>query len=169
VSVNAFVNRYDDLRTTEFVDGSFRLRNGAEGITYGLESWGSAQLLPSWRLSLGAATLWKDLHDKPGHTELIPRNSLGNDPKWQLTARSEHELGKRLQLTIDARAIGEIDQAPKIGSYVEAGGRLSYRVTPEVELFVAGRNLLHRTHLENNDPAAELATRSIYAGARAQF
>jgi iron complex outermembrane receptor protein len=170
ISVNGFVNFYDDLRSTEFVDGHFQLMNGQEGRTYGIEAWGNAQLLPWWRASLGITTLWKDLHDKPGHTELIPRNSLGNDPGWQVTGRSDFDLTSRLQLSIDARAVGRIEQDPEIGSYVEAGGQLSYQASRQIELFVAGRNLLHRTHLESNDPtAAQLARRTVYAGARARF
>ena len=170
LSVNGFVNFYDDLRTTEFVDGHFQLMNGAEGRTYGVEAWGTAQLSPWWRASLGVSTLWKDLHDKPGHTELVPRNSLGNDPNWQLLGKSEFALGKRLQLSIDARAVGRIRQAPRIPGYVEAGGQLSFAASKQIELFVAGRNLLHRTHEESNDPgAAQLARRTITAGARARF
>jgi iron complex outermembrane receptor protein len=170
ISVNGFVNFYDDLRSTEFVDGHFQLMNGQEGRTYGIEAWGNAQLLPWWRASLGITTLWKDLHDKPGHTELIPRNSLGNDPGWQVTARSDFDLTSRLQLSLDARAVGRIEQDPEIGSYVDAGGQLSYQASRRIELFVAGRNLLHRTHMESNDPTgAQLARRTVYAGARARF
>ena len=44
------------------------------------------------------------------------------------------------------------------------------RLTEHVELFVAGNNLLHRTHAESNDPGrAQLAERSVYAGARLRF
>ena len=58
----------------------------------------------------------------------------------------------------------------KSARYVEAGGQLSYQLTQAIELFVAGRNLLHRTHLESNDPgSAQLAKRTIYGGARARF
>lgn len=169
VSVNGFVNLYDDLRTTELVNGSFQLQNGKKGTTYGFEAWGTAQLRPSWRASLGVATLWKDLKDKDGHFDFIPRNSIGNDPVWQVTARSDLALTSRLQLTIDGRAVRRIKQEPQIGSYIEAGGQLSYQVRPELELFVAGRNLLHDTHAESNDPSGQLATRSVFAGMRTRF
>jgi iron complex outermembrane recepter protein len=169
-SINGFVNFYDDLRTTEFVNGVFTLANGSEGRTYGIEAWGNAQIAPWWRVALGGSTLWKDLHDKPGHTELIPRNSLGNDPPWQVIGRSDFDLSSRLHLDLRARAVGPIRQAPRIDSYVEAGGQLSYDVAQRIELFVAGRNLLHRTHEESNDPdSAQLAKRMIWAGARARF
>ena len=170
VSINGFVNFYKDLRSTEFVDGHFQLMNGEEGRTYGIEAWGNAQLRPGWRASLGVSTLWKDLHNKPGHLDFAPRNSLGNDPAWQVVGRTDIDLSSRLHFNLDARAVGRIDQEPQIGSYEDAGGQLSFDASKRIELFVAGRNLLHRTHLESNDPsAAQLARRTIYAGARARF
>ena len=86
------------------------------------------------------------------------------------TARTDLDLTSRLHFTLDARAVGPIDQAPKIGSYQEAGGEIAFDATKRIELFLAGRNLLHATHLESNDPTgAQRARRAIYAGARARF
>jgi hypothetical protein len=43
-------------------------------------------------------------------------------------------------------------------------------VTDDIELFVAGRNLLQETHLESNDPdQGQRAQRSIVAGSRLRF
>ncbi|HWC56012.1 MAG TPA: TonB-dependent receptor [Sphingomicrobium sp.] len=169
-SINGFVNFYDDLRSTEFVNGSFMLENGSQGHTYGIEAWGNAQLAPWWRVAFGVSTLWKHLHDKPGHTELIPRNSLGNDPPWQIIGRSDFDLAKRLHLNIRARAIGPIRQAPRVDSYVEASGELSWDATNRFQLFLAARNLIHKTHEESNDPtSAQLAKRMVYAGVRARL
>ena len=170
VSINGFVNIYDDLRTTEFVGSGFQLRNGAKGTTYGIEAWGNAQLAPWWRVWLGASTLWKDLHAKSDRVDFAPRNTFGNDPGWQLIGRSEFDVSPDLQVSLNARAVDGIDQDPEIDGYVEVGGRVAYRVSQDVEFFIAGRNLLHRTHEESNDPGAgQLARRSIYAGARAKF
>jgi iron complex outermembrane receptor protein len=169
LSLNAFLNRYDDLRTTERINGSFQLRNGKRGDTYGIEGWGSAQVLADWRLSLGFATLWKDLKDKPGRIDFNPRNSVGNDPEWQLTARSEVNLAPDLRLVLDGRSIGEIKQAPTIDGYTELAGQLSWTVRPQLELFLSGRNLLKRRHAENNDFGAQLPTRSLTVGARTRL
>ena len=127
-------------------------------------------MTPWWRLQAGFTTLWKDLHEKDGHVDLAPRNSLGNDPNWQIVGRSDFNLAPQLQLSLNARAVGDIEQDPEIGSYVEAGGQLAYELDNDVEMIVAGRNLLRQTHAESNDPeAGQLAKRSIYAGARARF
>lgn len=170
LSINGFVNFYDDLRTTEFTGQAFQLNNGGKGTTFGIGAWGAIQLTPSWRAWIGATTLWKQLDDKAGHLDLAPRNSRGNDPNWQIVGRTQIDLSDRLQLTLNGRVVGDIDMNPEIGSYVEAGGQIAYRVTDDIELFAAGRNLLHRTHLESNDPgASQLARRSVYLGARGRF
>jgi len=172
LSLSGFINFYDDIRTTETTNGllPLRLLNGRKGISYGIEGWGSLQVAPTWRMSFGAATLWKNLELKEGHQDLAPRNSLGNDPKWQVMARSELDMTPRLRLDLNIRGVGDLDQELKIGSYVELGGRLAYQLSDMIELYAAGRNLLHRDHAESNDPdAGQLAQRSIQAGTRLRF
>lgn len=173
LSVNLFYNLYDDIRTTDLVNTNpvqVQLANGLEGHSYGLEAWGSAQLTPWWRLNLGLSTLFKDFRTKPGHIDLAQGDSLGHDPEFQLSARTQIDLTNRLRLNAGLRYIGEIDSALPIGGYVEADASLAYRLNDTIELYVAGRNLLHRAHLESNDPErAQLAQRSVYAGTRLRF
>jgi len=169
LSLTAFANRYDDIRTTEFTGDPFpiMLRNGYRGWTWGIEAWGSAQVTSWWRAGFGLATLKKDLEIKEGRVDLARRNALGNDPKWQIRAHSQFDLAPRLELTLNGRAVGRIDMDPEIGGYAEVDGRLAYQANEAIELFVAGRNMLHQTHVEHNDPGAtQLARRSFYAGAR---
>jgi iron complex outermembrane receptor protein len=172
LSINGFLNFYDDIRTTEITPTilPLQLKNGLKGRSYGIEAWATAQVAPWWRLSVGTATLWKDFELKEGHINLSKRNSLGNDPNWQVRTRSDFELTPKLALQINARAVGDIDQAPKVKSYVEAGGRLAYQLSDQIELYVAGRNLLHKTHIENNDiNLGQAAERSVIAGTHLRF
>jgi iron complex outermembrane receptor protein len=173
LSVNLFYNFYDDLRTTEFLNGAtipIELLNGRKGTSYGIEAWGKAQLTPWWRISLGATTLHKNFHVIDDRVDLQPRNSLGADPHWQVVGSSDMDLTPKLRLTLDVRGVGPLDLPPHVPGYVEAGGQLGYALTDRIELFVAGQNLIHGTHLENGDPgAAQLARRSIYAGTRLRF
>ena len=67
------------------------------------------------------------------------------------------------------RSVGPLDLPPDVPGYVETGGRLGYDLSERIELFVAARNLLHRTHLENGDGSAQLIKRSLYAGTRLRF
>jgi iron complex outermembrane recepter protein len=173
LSVNLFYNFYNDLRTTELLNGQtipIELLNGRKGTTYGVEAWGKAQVTPWWRVSVGATTLHKNFHVVDHRIDLQPRNSLGADPHWQVVGSSDMDLTPRLRLTLDVRGVGKLDSPPEAPGYVEAGGQLGYDLNDRVELFVAARNLIHRTHLESNDPgASQLARRSIYAGSRLRF
>jgi iron complex outermembrane receptor protein len=173
LSVSVFYNFYSDLRTTELSPGNvvpIELSNGRSGRTYGIEAWGSAQVTPWWRLSLGATTLHKNFHVAGERIDLAPRNSLGADPHWQVVGSSQMDLTPKLKLNLDMRGVGKLDLPPEVGSYVEAGGQLGYDLTEKIELYLAGRNLIHRTHAENGDPAAsQLARRSIYLGTRLRF
>ena len=176
LSVSLFLNRYDDIRTTEFQPGGalpIQLMNGLEGHSYGIEAWSATQLTPWLRVNLGLSTVWKDFHEKPGHADLAQRDELGHDPNLQLFARAELNPVERLRMSFGVRRIGALDDSvsePPIRAYVEADANLSYRLTEALELYVAGNNLLHRTHLESNDTQrVKLAQRSIYAGARVRF
>jgi iron complex outermembrane receptor protein len=176
LSVSAFYNRYDDIRTTELQPGGalpIQLLNGLAGHSYGIEAWGAAQLSSWLRVSLGLSTLWKRFHEKPGHVDLAQRDSLGHDPDLQLFVRVEINPVERLRLNFGFRRIGGLDGAagePPISGYVEADANLTYRLSDSVELYLAGNNLLHDTHLESNDiQRVRLAQRSVYVGARLRF
>ena len=176
LSISVFLNRYDDIRTTEFQPGGalpIQLMNGLEGHSYGIEAWSATQLTPWLRVNLGLSTIWKNFHFKPGQGDLAQRDELGHDPNLQLFARAELNPVDRLRLSVGVRRIGALDDSasePPIGPYVEADANLTYRLTQALELYVAGNNLLHDTHLESNDTSrVKLAQRSVVAGARVRF
>ena len=171
LSVNLFLNFYDDLRTTELTAGALpiRLSNGLRGKSWGIEAWATHQLTPTWRVRLGAATLGKDFEEKDGHADLAGGESLGNDPAFRLMARSQIDLTPTIELDFGVRAIDDLEN-PAVASYVEADARLGWRVSDRLELFVAGTNLLRETHDESAyDNGGQLVERSIYAGTRVRF
>ena len=51
----------------------------------------------------------------------------------------------------------------------ERGGKLAYRLTRQLELYLYGSNLLHHLHQESNNGAAQLPERSILLGTRVTF
>ncbi|HET9427030.1 MAG TPA: TonB-dependent receptor [Allosphingosinicella sp.] len=172
LTVSVFYNLYEDIRTTEFIGNPLpiQLRNGLEGHSYGIEAWSSTQFASWWRLSLGLTTLWKSFEMAPGRTDLAGFASLGRDPDYQLLARSHMILNDRLHLNAGLRWVGELEPQPGIASYVEADARLSYRMSDQIEFYVAGQNLLHRRHLESADTVrGQAAQRSLYAGTRLRF
>jgi iron complex outermembrane receptor protein len=173
LSVSLFFNLYDDIRTTEFSPGQqlpIRLMNGIEGHSWGVEAWGSVQLLPWWRLNLGLSTLFKDFRVKTGHLDLAAGDSIGHDPEVQLFARALFDLSDRLRINAGLRFIDGIETDPPLGSYVEADAALTFRLTTRLDLYASGSNLLHARHRESNDPQrAQLARRSLQLGARIRF
>jgi iron complex outermembrane receptor protein len=173
VSVNTFYNWYDDIRTTELSPGGtlpIMLANGLRGRTWGLEAWGNVQIIPTWRASLGATRFWNDFEMKDGRTDLAAMAALGDDPKWQLKAGTQVDLRPGIQFAADARWISKIETAPRIPGYAEGSARLGWAVNDMLELYVSGRNLLHKTHLESNDVnQGQRAKRSVVAGTRVRF
>lgn len=177
LSVSLFYNIYDDLRTTELAPGNtlpIRLANGLKGDSYGLEAWATQQLTPWWRINLGLSTLSEDFRVKRGHVDLANGDSLGSDPDYQITVRSQMNLGDRVKLDVQARMVGDLGSPELDGSeldgYVEADARLGWELTDRIELYVAGHNLLHKRHYET--PLADRGQpieRSVQAGTRLLF
>lgn len=171
LSVSLFYNLYDDIRTTEFTGNPFpiRLRNNLEGRTYGAEAWLTHQLSSRWRASLGAAALNKDFRLKNGAVDLANRASLGADPDYQVMARSQLDLTDRLELDLGLRGVDDLGTSG-LGGYVEADARLAWRLSELIELYAAGNNLLHKSHVESNDEQrAQRIERSVYLGTRLRF
>ena len=172
LSVSLFYNLYDDLRSTEFSPGGalpIRLANGLEGETWGIEAWATQQVASWWRLRLGLATLHKSFEEKQGHDDIANGGSTGNDPDYNLLVRSEMNLAPNVDLSLGIRAVDDLERLP-VDAYVEADARLGWRVSDTLELYVAGTNLLHRSHDESAYPnTGQLAERSVHAGTRIRF
>lgn len=150
LSVSAFYNVYDKLRTFERGPGfslPIRIANGMEGETYGIEAWGAYQLRGWWRLSAGADWLHEDLRFKPGATGEGGLQIAGDDPKHQVSLRSSMTLPDGGSLDLQLRRVGALP-APASPAYTELNGRLAWALTDAVELSINGVNLLHDHHAE---------------------
>ncbi len=150
LSVSAYYNVYDDLRTFEASPGGVLpliIENMMEGETYGVEAWGSYQATPWWRLSAGLNWLHKNLRFKAGSSALGGVQIAGDDPDYQVSVRSLMTLRPDLTLDVDLRNIGALP-APASPAYTELGVRLGWDVTKAVELSLTGSNLLHTHHAE---------------------
>jgi iron complex outermembrane receptor protein len=178
LSVSVFYNVYDDLRTNELIPGAqagepfIFVGNGLTARTYGVEAWGGYDVLPWWRLSAGVSALHKDLELKPGVVDFAGMAAGGNDPSFQVIARSQMSLGERVKLDLRLRAVDDLP-SPPVPAYIEADASVSWRLTDAVSLSLTGRNLLHEGHLETvgtgmPDTYRE-AARSVYAGLRWSF
>jgi iron complex outermembrane receptor protein len=172
ISVSAFYNEYDDLRTVRPAPVTivpFAFANDARGTTHGIEAWGSWDVLPNWRLSAGVSTLEKNFELKPGAVDIAALASIGDDPSYQFLLKSQADLTDRLELDVRLRAVDELDRSG-VDGYVEADARVGYQITDTVELAVSGQNLLDDHKFETADPQRRRAFgRAVYANLRWSF
>ncbi|HET8796454.1 MAG TPA: TonB-dependent receptor, partial [Thermoanaerobaculia bacterium] len=92
LSVSAFYNVYDELRSVESIGATpfpLEVRNGMRGETKGVESWAALSIGERWRVSAGVALLEKDLRFEPGTRDFFGTGFAGNDPRTQWSVRSE--------------------------------------------------------------------------------
>jgi iron complex outermembrane receptor protein len=172
VSVSAFYNEYESLRTVRPAPVTivpFAFANDARGRTYGLEAWGSWDVRPRWRLSAGVSTLDKDFEVEPGQVDISFLASAGDDPNYQVLLRSQSDLTDAVELDVRLRAVDELNRSG-VDGYVEADARIGWQVSEEVELSVAGQNLLDNHKFETADPQRRRAFgRAVYAQLRWGF
>ena len=155
ISVSAYYNVYDDLRSFELTAGALPVvfANEMKGKTYGLEAWGAYQAMDWWRVSAGAVWMHKDLRFKPGSARIGGVQIAGDDPTFQGSFRSSMQLGDRLSLDLDLRYVDDLP-APYSPAYTELGAQLRWMVDDRLEVVLVGSNLLHRRHLEFGSTAA---------------
>jgi iron complex outermembrane receptor protein len=154
LSLSAFENHYDDLRTDGYPATIFPLvlQNGGRGTTSGLEGWATFDVTPNWRLKGGFNTLNKHFELKPGFNDLTNLSVSGQDPRYQAQIRSEWTVGKAWDIDVAMRTVGKVDTAP-VPAYTEASVRVAWRLTDKLELNWIAGNLLHKRHIEVWDPS----------------
>lgn len=169
-SINAFYNVYDDLRTVSITPGTFfplNLSNNGDAETWGVEAWGSYDVSVAWRLSAGVSTLTKDYDGAPTPDDISGLVSIGDDPDYQVTVRSQHDLTDTVELDVRLRAVDDL--AVQDG-YVEADARLGWRLTDQLELSLTGRNLIEDRRVETGDPVRGRALgRSVFGALQVTF
>ena len=171
LSVSAFYNDYDDLRSIEFSPGpAFPLMWGnlLAGHTYGLEAWGDFQAADWWRLSAGVDLLSKHLSFKPGASMLLGVAQAGDDPPSQASLRSAMNLGHDVTLDTSFRYVSALPD-PLVPAYGEMDVSLTWKLTRHLQLGLAGFNLLHDHHLEFAAPQATAVPRTGQAQLRWRF
>jgi iron complex outermembrane receptor protein len=167
VSISAYYNVYDRLRSFEFTAGKLPLifANQMEGETYGLEAWGSYQVTDWWRMSAGAFWMHKDLRFKPGSAQVGGVQIAGDDPSHQVSLRSAMQLGPKVQFDLDLRHVDDLP-APASPAFAELGARLRWLVNDKLEVVFIGSNLLHHRHLEfgSTGAAFQLGSSGVETG-----
>ena len=161
-SVTAFHAIYDHLRTLETTPGgTLVFASEMEGKATGIETWGTYQASPNWRLSAGYTALKEWLKLKPGSNDIAGPNAAGNDPAhtWQL--RSTLNIAQGRELEVAARHVATLANNT-VPSYTAVDARFGWKVRPDLELSVTGKNLFG-DHAEYGPSAVRSEIpRSIY-------
>lgn len=152
-SATVYHTDYDRLRTQQ-IDPSFTYifyGNGMRGATSGIELWASYQATTIWRLSGGFNRLRQSLHLTPYSidTGAVQSTEGANPARWGLL-RSSLDLGPRTQFDVTWRYVGALSQ-PAVPSYTALDLRLGWRPRPNIDLSIAGQNLLGGGHGEFTD------------------
>lgn len=163
LSVHGFVNRYRHLRSIEPATFPvlFRNDNLLAADTAGLEANASLRLGPTWRVIASGRILSKDMFLLPESRSTNPGRYQGNDARRLATLQVSWDARPDLQIDAVWRHVSELP-APVVPAYVEADVRAAWRFSPEWELALVGRNLLHSRHVEWAGTTAEYVPRSFW-------
>ena len=152
-AVTAWYGAYDKLRTLEPnttpgpYRGALEFRNLAEGRARGIEFWARWQAMLRWRLNAGLVVQDIDTRLKPGSKDATAAGLVINDPSSYWSLRSSHELSEQVQLDWTLRYNGSMPK-PYVPSYHELDANLVWNVRPNINVALAGENLLHAHHAE---------------------
>jgi iron complex outermembrane receptor protein len=167
VSVSAFYNRYDDLRSVEPgpppIGLPVTLGNGVKGNTHGVELLLTYPVTPSWKLRLGYTYLNKDLKLKPGSADMNKGTVESDDPNHQALLQSTVQLFKGLRLGTVLRYVGRLPK-PYVYEHADLDVSIALKVTRRIEVSVTGQNLLqdHHTEFIPNSPPTKDIQRGVY-------
>jgi len=141
-SATLFHNEYDHLRTQEIDPTRTFLTFGSlmEGNATGIETWGSYQLSPAWRMSAGYTALRERLRLKPGSNDLAGPGNAGKDPSHTLQLRSNYSLDDQREMEVALRKVAALAN-PEVPGYWALDARFGWRLQRNLELSIVGRNL----------------------------
>ena len=123
-----------------------------------------------WRLRAGMDLLKERLHVIAGETDINNALNETADPERQFSLQSSFDLPHHLELDINPRSVDKlynnnVGVVGTVPSYTEIDVRLGWRMSRQLDVSVAGRNLLHDRHVEFGVPDAtrEEISRAVYA------
>jgi len=181
VDISAFWNHYHDLFSQDLVSVTgqestlpfpepvptpthniitARFGNDLYGFTTGQEIAPEWRPIAWWRLRASYSFLNMNLSKAPGF-ELggTPASVAGTSPRHEAVAQSGWDIGKKLQADLVYRYVSAV---PAVAgpAYSTADARIAWRIAPNVEFALTGRDLLQPRHVEYfADPLGPVAIR----------
>ena len=182
-SLSAFYNYYDDLRSETAVPApnypavleDLYFQNALSATTYGFEATADYQLLEGVRLHAGYDLLKEHVRIGSGG-DLNAGLAETADPQQQVFLRSSMDLPGHTELDLAGRWIDTVynNNGAAVGDvpgYFELDTRLGWHISRNLEVSVAGQNLLHDHHAEAGypGPTQEQIVRSVYGKVTWEF
>ena len=173
-SATLFYTDFERLRSLEPATPGVRLpyviNSLGKGSLRGIEFWASWQAARGWRLHAGGVLQDVDVGREPASRDTTGLSGLGgNDPNLTWTLRSAHDLSERIWADFSLRYVARLPQLA-VPSYHELDARIAWQVRPDLELALAGRNLLHARYAEFVAAGSrQLLERTVFASATLRF
>jgi iron complex outermembrane receptor protein len=168
LSLATFYTRYHGLRSLEQTNppqpAPRVIGNGQDGESFGAEATAEYWVSSRWRLYAAFTDLRVHIWPNPGSTDTSRGASESQTPDRQFFLHSSVDLPRHLRLDAGFRAIAGIANQ-QVPAYAELNAKLTWQPAPKLDLSLAGRNLLHRRHVEFGAPATRRAVERGVHGA----
>jgi iron complex outermembrane receptor protein len=162
IDLTAFYNRYDDLRSQEVRGGRIDVDNLLNDGSAGANITATVQPRAWARLTGSYTRLTHDLSLDPGSTDLYQGQFETIDPEHMARVQARFDLPRGFEVDVTTLYVGALPQVvrhiPGTPSYTEAGFRVGWRITPQVEISLIGRDVLHDEHVEFISPTSSRVT-----------
>ena len=145
-----------------------QFRNGLLGTTKGIEIASEWRPVSLWRLRGSYSYLHMDIGKAPRSGDVGSGPGIeGSSPRHQVAIQSGFDLSRGVQVDFDYRYVSSLPGQYVSGfpddyvrAYSTGDARVGWRISPQVELSLAGRNLFQPRHPEfAADPGALVGIR----------
>ncbi|PWU13954.1 MAG: TonB-dependent receptor [Verrucomicrobia bacterium] len=155
-SLSLFFNDYDHIRSVEPVAGAtnqFIILNQLRAQSYGAELSLTWQMLDWWRMRGGYTYFHKDVYTDESR-DVNHGTGEGNDPHHWFVVQSMMDLPANFEFDSVLRYQDNLNQlGPTVPAYLALDLRLGWHATRNLELSIAGQNILDPQHPEFGAPA----------------
>ncbi len=153
IDATVFSHDYNDLRSQELpaTGPPIVTANTLNGRASGVELASIVQLAARWRMRLWYTLLDVEITRDPGSRDIGGGSTESNDPRHQFGMRHSIDLPHNVEVDGWLRTIGALPN-PSVPGYTELNLRLGWRPTRQLELSLAGQDLLHDHHPEFGPP-----------------
>jgi iron complex outermembrane recepter protein len=126
------------------------LGDDAHARTYGGEVSATWNVMNRWRITPGLGLIHMNTFPDPSSPDARPAASAGDTPKHQFQLRSSFSPRRNLDWDTSLYFVGQV-RTGNIPSDTRLDTRLGWRITEQIELSIAGQNLLRPRHAESGD------------------